>query len=144
MSHQKALELARGGMKPTDIAAYLDINVIFSPFKTVKGIAMKLGPSKIIQIDESLSEVEKQMVCGHEIGHFLFHGDTNFMFIFEKTFFHPKQEYQANLFACQLILGEKAGLYETQIREAASGNSLKKMVDTVSYLMCEEGEKYGG
>ena len=143
MSHQEALDLARGGMKPTDIAAYLDIIVEYMPFKTIRGIAMKMGSHKIIQIDEDLNEIEKQLVCGHEIGHFLLHEDTNFMFIYEKTQYYPKQEYQANLFACQLILGEKAGLYETQVKEAASGNSLKKMVDKVAYLMCEEGERYG-
>lgn len=143
MSHQKALELARDGMKPIDIAAFLGIKVIFLPLKAIKGIAMSLGVHKIIQIDEGLTEIEKQLVCGHELGHFLFHTEANFMFILEKTNFYPKQEYQANLFACQLVLGEKAAVYETQVKEAAASRSLKKMVNAISYLVREEGEGYG-
>jgi len=141
MLHQKVLELARGGMKPIDIAAFLGIEVIFLPFKTIKGIAMTLGSHKIIQIDEGLTEIEKQLVCGHELGHFLYHGEANFMFILEKTYFYPKNEYQANLFGCKLVLGEKAGLYETEIKKAASSGSLKKMAEVISYLVCEEGEE---
>ncbi|AHF07269.1 ImmA/IrrE family metallo-endopeptidase [Desulfitobacterium metallireducens] len=143
MSYQKALELARSGMKPMDIAAYLGVKVIFLPLKALKGIAMSLGTHKIIQIDEGLTEIETQLVCGHELGHFLFHTEANFMFIMEKTQFYPKQEYQANLFACQLVLGEKAGEYKTQLKEAASSRSLKEMVDTLSCIACEEGEGYG-
>lgn len=143
MSYQKVMELARGGMKPLDIAAFLGIMVVFLPFKAIKGIAMSLGTHKIIQIDDGLTEIEKQLVCGHELGHFLFHEESNFSFIVENTQYYPKQEYQANLFACQLILGEKAGVYETQIKEAASSRSLKKMVDTLSCIACEESEEYG-
>lgn len=33
MQHKKALELARAGMKPIDIAAVLGISVNFLPFK---------------------------------------------------------------------------------------------------------------
>lgn len=140
MSHQKALELARGGMNPFDIAAFLDIEVIFLPFKTLKGIAMSLGSHKFIQIDDGLTEIEQQLVCSHELAHFLLHGESNFMFILEKTYFYPKQEYQANLFACQLVLREKAELYQTQIKEAATGGNLKKMAEVISGIVCEEGE----
>jgi len=98
MSHQRALELARDGMKPFDISAFLGIGVNFLPFKNIKGIAMSLDSHKLILINEGLTELEKQLVCGHELGHFLFHEEANFMFILEKTYFYPKQEYQANLF----------------------------------------------
>jgi Predicted Zn peptidase len=138
MSHKKALELARSGMKPTDIAVFLGIGVIFLPFKTVKGIALALGSHKLIIIDEGLTEIEQQLVCGHELGHFLFHAEANFMFILEKTFFYPKHEYQANFFACQLLLGEKAEVYETEIKEAAGYRSLREMEDKISYLVRED------
>lgn len=140
MLQENVLELARSGMKPVDIAASLGIGVHFLPFKTVKGIAMSLGSNKLILIDSGLTEIEQQLVCGHELGHFLYHAEANFMFILEKTYFYPKQEYQANLFGCQLMLGEKAELYETEIKEAASSHSLKEMADVISYLVREEGE----
>lgn len=62
------------------------------------------------------------------------------MFILEKTFFYPKQEYQANLFACQLLLGEKAEVYETEIKEAAGYRSLREMETKISYLVSGEDE----
>jgi len=140
MSHQKALELAKGGMKPLDIAAYLGIDVIFLTFKAIKGIAISLGSHQLIQIDEGLTEFEKQLVCSRELAHFIFHGESCSTFILEKTYFYPKQEYRANIFACQLALGEKAELYETEIKEAASSDSLEKMIDVISCLVSEEGE----
>jgi Zn-dependent peptidase ImmA (M78 family) len=140
MQHEEALELARGGMKPIDIAAALGISVNFLPFNTIKGIAMSLGSHKFILIDQGLTEIEQQLVCGHEIGHFLFHGEANFMFILEKTFFYPKHEYQANLFGCQLVLGEKAEVYETEIKEAASCRSLKDMAEIVYSFIRGDGE----
>lgn len=138
MSDEEALELARSGMKPIDIAASLGIEVQFLPFKSVKGIAMSLDSQKLIMIDKGLTEIEQQLVCGHELGHFLFHGESNFMFILEKTYFYPKQEYKANLFACELVLGEKAALYQAQIKEAASSHNLKSMAEVISYLVGDE------
>lgn len=140
MLHNKALELARGGMKPLKIAASLGIEVRFLPFKTIKGIALALGSHKLILIDEGLTEIERQLVCGHELGHFLFHAEANFMFILEKTLFYPKHEYQANLFACQLLLGEKAGVYETEIKEAAGCRSLREMEGIISCLVRGDDE----
>jgi Zn-dependent peptidase ImmA (M78 family) len=140
MLHEKALELARNGMKPIEIAACLEIEVCFLPFNTIKGIALALGTHKIILIDKGLTEMEQQLVCGHELGHFLFHAEANFMFILEKTLFYPKHEYQANLFACQLFLGEKAGVYETEIKVAAGCRSLREMEDRISYLVREDDE----
>lgn len=142
MSQQKALELARDGMKPLDIAAFLGIEVIFLPLKAIKGVALSIGSRKFIHIDEGLSEIEQQLVCGHELGHLLLHGDSNFMFVQEHTYYYPKQEYQANYFACQLFFGEKAELYQPQIREAASSGSLEKMISNISCIIREDGEEY--
>ncbi len=138
MSYEQALELARSGLKPIEIAACLGIGVLFLPFKTIKGLALALGSHKLILIDKGLTEIEQQLVCGHELGHFLFHAEANFMFILEKTLFYPKQEYQANLFACQLLLGEKAGVYETEIKEVAGYRSLREMESIISCLVRED------
>lgn len=85
--YKKARDLAGSGEKPLKIAAELGIKVIFLPFKALKGIALSLGHEKFILIDSGLTEMEKQLVCGHEVGHFLLHPDTNFLFILEKTYF---------------------------------------------------------
>jgi Zn-dependent peptidase ImmA (M78 family) len=63
----------RGGRKPLKIAADLGIRVFFIPFKGIKGIVLSLCSEKFILIDNGLTEIEQQIVCGHEIGHFLLH-----------------------------------------------------------------------
>jgi hypothetical protein len=89
-------ELAGGGKKPLEIAADLGIRVLFVPFKEIKGIVFSLCSDKFILIDDDLTEIEQLIVCGHEIGHFLLHPSTNFLFILEKPGLYNKQEHQAN------------------------------------------------
>lgn len=132
--YSEATELARDGKKPLEIAASMGFKIFLVPFKSVKGIALSLRTERFILIDSGLTEIEQQLVCGHELGHFLLHPDTNFLFILEKTYFYSKQEYQANRFACVLMLGEKAEQYSCEISEAASKGRLDKLVDIIGRL----------
>ncbi|MCL6559889.1 MAG: ImmA/IrrE family metallo-endopeptidase [Firmicutes bacterium] len=133
--YTKARELARGGTKPLDIAADLGIRVFFLPFKSIKGIALSLGSEKFILIDSGLTEIERQLVCGHEVGHILLHPGTNFLFVLENTYFYSKHEYQANRFACELMVGEKAEHYGQMISEAASSGRLDRLIEVVGQLV---------
>jgi len=138
--YKKAVELARAGLKPLDIATALGIKVLFLPFKAIKGIALSLDSHKFILIDSGLTKMERQLVCGHEIGHFLLHPAANFLFVLEKTYFYSKHEYQANLFACELLLGEKAELYKCGVKEAAARGSLQEMAEVIWRLVWQDGE----
>jgi Zn-dependent peptidase ImmA (M78 family) len=131
-------ELAGSGRKPLEIAADLGIKVLFVPFKEIKGIVLSLCSEKFILIDNGLTEIEQQIVCGHELGHFLLHPSTNFLFILEKTGFFSKQEYQANRFACTLMLGEEAEKYSCEIKEAAARGRLDRLVEVIARLAKEE------
>ena len=128
-------ELAGGGKKPLEIAADLGIRVVFIPFKEIKGIVISFRSEKFIMIDNDLTEIEQQIVCGHEIGHFLLHPSTNFLFILEKTCLYSNQEHQANQFACALMLGEEAEKYSSEIEEAASQGRLDVLVEVVMRLI---------
>lgn len=132
--YEKAWELASGGEKPLEIAASLGIIVLQVPFKAIKGIALSLQAKKFILIDSGLTEIERQLVCGHELGHFLLHPNTNFLFILEKTGFYLKHEYQANRFACALMLGEEAERYSCEIKKAAAEGRLDRMVEIIGRL----------
>lgn len=129
--YSKAKELARTGKKPSEIAACLGIKVLRVPFKAVKGITLSVPGERFILIDSGLTEIEQQLVCGHELGHFLLHPDTNFLFVLEKTGFYSKHEYQANRFACTLILGEEAEKHSYEIGEAAAAGRLDRMVEII-------------
>ena len=131
-------ELAGGGKKPLEIAADLGIRVLFVPFKEIKGIVFSRWSGKFIMIDDGLTEIEKQIVCGHEIGHFLLHPSTNFLFVLEKPGLYNKQEHQANQFACALMLGEEAEKYRAEIKEAAAHGRLDLLVEVVIRLTGRE------
>jgi len=139
MQQDKAREMARDGMKPIEIAAVFGIGVHLVPFETIKGMALSLGSHKLILINDGLTEMEQQLVCGHELGHFSLHGEHNFMFILENTLLYPKQEYQANLYGCKLLLGEKGECYETEVKAAASCRSLREMAGIIAALERGEG-----
>jgi Zn-dependent peptidase ImmA (M78 family) len=130
-----ARELAESGRKPLEIAADLGIKVLFVPFTKIKGIILSTCSEKYILIDNGLTEIEQQIVCGHELGHFLLHPSTNFLFILEKTGFYTKQEYQANRFACSLILGEEAEKYSCEINEAAARGRLERIVEVITRMI---------
>jgi len=136
--YKKARELARDGMKPLDIAAELGIRVFFLPFKVIKGIALSFGSQKFIMIDSGLSEIEQQLACSHEVGHFLLHPSTNFLFVLERTYFYSKHEYQANLYAFELMVGENAEHYGQMIREAAARGRFSEMVEIIWRLAGNE------
>jgi len=94
-----------------------------------------LGSERFIFIDSGLTEIEQQLVCGHELGHFLLHPNTNFLFILEKTYNYSKHEYQANRFACTLMVGEKVDEYSVEIREAAASGRLDRMIEVVGRII---------
>lgn len=133
--YNKARELARSGKKPIEHARDMGIRILYAPFKRIKGLALSLGTNKFIIIDDGLSEAEQQFVCGHELGHFLLHPSTNFLFILQNTFYYSKQEYQANYFSFALMLGEKAEAYKTTISEAVARGRLDELVRIVGELV---------
>ena len=134
----KARELARSGQRPLDIARGLGFKVFFVPFQKIKGLAISLGDNKLIMIDSGLADAEQQFVCGHELGHFLLHPSTNFLFILHNTRYYSKHEYQANRFSCELILGEKAEQYQYIISEVAAAGKLDRLVQLVWELSDKE------
>ena len=134
-----AWELARGGKKPFEVAAEHGIRVMLVDFNVIKGIALSLGENRFILIDASLSDDEQQLVCGHEIGHFFIHPETNFLFILQNTHFYSQHEYQANRFACELMIGEKAEEYSQLVSEAAATGRLDRMLEVIFQLIDEGG-----
>jgi Zn-dependent peptidase ImmA (M78 family) len=144
MLYQKALELAKGGLKPLDIAAFLGIEVLFLPFKAIEGIALSLGSHKFIQINNALTEIEQQFVCGYELAHLLLQqSESNVDSMQAQNCSYIKQQFQDNPVAGQMLLGEEAKIYHVQIKEAAASDSLKEMAEFVSTIAPEESKVYG-
>ncbi|MCL6611030.1 MAG: ImmA/IrrE family metallo-endopeptidase [Peptococcaceae bacterium] len=107
---------------PERIAREMGITVLYVPMSRIYGLAASLGEYKIIGVKADLPEQAQKLVIAHELGHFILHPEKNsFMFILDHTFFYGKHEYQANMFAIGLRLGENLGQYEPVIKELAAG-----------------------
>ena len=136
--YSKAKKLAKTDRKPIQLAKELGISLIFLPFASIAGMAISIAKEKYILINTSLSEIEQQFVCGHELGHFHLHPMTNFVFILRNTFFQSKHEYQANRFACELMLGEKTEEYKYLVSELCSRGRLDKLAEFIAFALGDE------
>lgn len=110
-----------------EIAQELGIKVFLAPFENLNGMAASLEKDKYILINANLAKMEQQFVAGHELGHFCLHPSTNFVFILQKTFFHSKHEYQANMFACELILGKETKKYRQALNNLCACGEIREI-----------------
>ena len=100
-----------GTRNPFRIAEDLGINVVFNnDFTALKGMYMIIKRSRFIIINGNLNEFDRRTICAHEIGHDRFHKDYARAAAFhEFALFavRSKPEYEANIFAAELLIDEK-------------------------------------
>lgn len=94
---------------PFIIAREKNIQVIQHDLhKDIYGFYRCVRRNKFIFINSNLTESEKIFTCGHELGHSTCHPDLNTPFMRSNTYFSiDKVEYQANLFAVELLLSDE-------------------------------------
>ncbi len=92
---------------PFAICRALDIPVIFTVLPDgVKGFFHRILDTKLIYLNNRLSEEEQELVCAHELGHALLHTNLNFFFVSQGTHLScGRLEREANLFCAQLVFG---------------------------------------
>lgn len=95
------------------------------PMTRIYGLAVALGEYQLIGVKADLPERARRLVIGHELGHFVLHPEGGLFFILTKTLFYGKHEYQANMFAAALMLGEDFAKYEAVVRELAAARADK-------------------
>lgn len=92
---------------PFRIAESLDITVIRTPLRGIRGFYQYLKRCAIIYIDSSLPEYEARFVCAHEIGHALLHRGCNRIFMDSHTYFAVNRyEIEANRFAVDILFDD--------------------------------------
>jgi len=128
---KEAEKLARkyNTRNPIEIAKSMDISVFYLPFDKLYGMACSLGKYRLIGVNSALDEQIQKLVIAHELGHFVLHPEGSFFFVLNETMFYSKFEYQANMFAIGLCLGEEVARYDF-VKEVASG----KVEDIAKYL----------
>ncbi|MCX7829245.1 MAG: ImmA/IrrE family metallo-endopeptidase [Thermanaerothrix sp.] len=119
---------------PERIAWEKGIKIIHLPFRSIYGMSLRLGRHKLIGVKSDLPEPAQKLVIGHELGHFVLHPKGNFFFVLTQTLFYGKEEYQANMFAAALMLGEDLVRYEPVVRELAAGKA-----DRLIKILKQEG-----
>lgn len=96
---------------PTVLADELSVKVLYRNFNEQKGIFTVVEDVPFVFINNNLEDEVLNMVLIHELAHFLLHLDelgTSPLLvdgdIFDKN--NNRQEYEANLFASQILLPE--------------------------------------
>ena len=99
-----------GTRDPFQIARDLGIHVIFDHnFKTLKGMYKVIQRSRFIFVNGNLSKRDQRTVCAHELGHDRFHrrfAKSSVLQEFMLYDMHTKPEYEANIFASELLIDD--------------------------------------
>ncbi|MDV9963370.1 ImmA/IrrE family metallo-endopeptidase [Clostridioides difficile] len=92
---------------PFDIIECLGVVLVFFPLDGVNGFYQHFQRCDIIYVDERLTELQKMLVCAHELGHMIMHKKTNAVFMDTRTnFCTSKYELEADRFAVDLLISD--------------------------------------
>ncbi len=116
-----------GTRDPFTLAREMHIELLVRELGTLKGFYKDVYGTPFIFLSRHLSRGEATLVCAHELGHHLLHRQFAAFGFEEVSVFSPasRREYEANLFAAELLLDTKevfdaarAGCTATQIAAA--------------------------
>lgn len=89
---------------PFKLSNLLGIQVIHETLGKTLGYYSKQFRIKIIHINELASDRQQEYICAHELGHAIFHPDSNTPFLKKHTFFSTdRMEQEAHAFAIELL-----------------------------------------
>ncbi len=113
--------------------------VWFRPLGQLKGFYVFENGRRYIVVNNQLNEQMRRLVCAHELGHDILHRELSVGGIRESTMFlsNNKTEREANLFAAEMLLSDKAVLSELAYNsdpETASYN-LNVPVELLEYKL---------
>ena len=117
---------------PEKIARLLGIEVIYNPdFSHLKGFYIVMNRKRYIVVNDNLDERQKRIVLSHELGHDRLHrkleGDAGLQeFVLYDMKSRP--EYEANLFAAELLLDDSEML--SLARDGLDIEEISKILET--------------
>ena len=122
-----------------------------SSFQKLKGFCFMSCKTIYVQISSFLSEEEKQIVAAHELGHIILHRTQLKMAPMKDDTLYNMQdntEYQANLFAADLLLSD-ADIADMAHNEdldyfglCSSLNSTPELMSFKLYSLTKRGQAY--
>lgn len=116
ISSKEVIAMARraaekcGTRDPFEIAKMCRAELIIKELGSLKGFYKIINDVPFIFINKSLSSAEARLVCAHELGHHALHRKFARVGFEEFTLFSEtsRREYEANLFAAELLIDEEA------------------------------------
>ena len=98
-----------GTRDPFTLAREMHIELLVRELGTLKGFYKGVYGTPFIILSRHLSRGEATLVCAHELGHHLLHRQFAAFGFEEVSVFSPasRREYEANLFAAELLLDTK-------------------------------------
>ncbi len=103
-----------GTRNPFEVAEALDVRVQFCPdFQKLKGMYKVILHQPFIFLNGNLRRREAREILAHELGHHILHREMGENSVVQDSFIMDmtlKPEYEANLFAAQLLIDEKTFL----------------------------------
>ncbi len=103
---------------PFIISDGLGILVRFKELGKVKGIYTFYRRNRFIIINSSLFDDEKKIICAHELGHDLLHRNmlkNSHLYDLQLNDFSLKPEFEANVFASELLLSDQSVISNMEI-----------------------------
>jgi Zn-dependent peptidase ImmA (M78 family) len=92
---------------PFEIAASMNIDVLLRDLGNLKGFYKRDGHNRFIVINDKLNESFQKIVCAHELGHDQLHRHLTKSHTLQEFAIYDmkcKPEYEANLFAAEILL----------------------------------------
>ncbi|MFZ2539500.1 MAG: ImmA/IrrE family metallo-endopeptidase [Oscillospiraceae bacterium] len=93
---------------PYELASNLKIKVIIDKMPlSIRGFYSNVMSMGFIYLNCELHEIDRKIVCAHELGHAMLHPCANSLFLSRNTFVLPsKLELQADIFAANLLVSD--------------------------------------
>lgn len=107
---------------PFELCLALGIIVHFKDLGEVKGMYTYYKRNRFVVINESLDPVMQRIVCAHELGHDLFHrslAEKSYMYDTHLNNFSLKPEFEANVFAAELLIDDNSVMSNISIYSSA-------------------------
>lgn len=108
--HSKKVIKKYGTRDPFEIAASMNIAVLFIDLGNLKGFYKRDGHNRFIVINNQIHETLQRVVCAHELGHDQLHRHLTKNHALQEFAIYDmksKPEYEANLFAAEILISDK-------------------------------------
>lgn len=93
---------------PFKLCDQMNIYLKFDDLGSIRGYYIKERRIKVICLNKYLNEMDKKIVCMHEIGHFILHKGVSTPFFNKNTLFSTnKLEIEANRFAVEMFVPDE-------------------------------------